>query len=90
MGCCTEAPILPPNQAQACVLLQKALPTRELRLCFEDPEWEQLVSQILVKVTEVRAVDPCRVPAGVVLWDPGLQLELGCLLRALVLSGRLP
>lgn len=42
----------PRHQAQACVLLQKALPTRELRLCFEDPEWEQLVSQILVKVTE--------------------------------------
>lgn len=38
------------------MLLQKALPTRELRLCFEDPEWEQLVGQILAKVTEVRAV----------------------------------
>ncbi|XP_040485773.1 myb-binding protein 1A [Ursus maritimus] len=42
----------PRHQAQACVLLQKALPVRELRLCFEDPEWEQLVSQILGKVTE--------------------------------------
>uniref|UniRef100_A0A8C7EU81 MYB binding protein 1a n=1 Tax=Neovison vison TaxID=452646 RepID=A0A8C7EU81_NEOVI len=41
-----------PRHQVACVLLQKALPTRELRLCFEDPEWEQLVSQILVKVTE--------------------------------------
>jgi len=42
----------PRHQAQACVLLQKALPTRELRLCFEDPEWEQLVSQVLAQVTE--------------------------------------
>lgn len=29
--------------------------TRELRLCFEDPEWEQLIGQVLAKVTEVRA-----------------------------------
>ncbi|XP_058416005.1 myb-binding protein 1A isoform X2 [Diceros bicornis minor] len=42
----------PRHQAQACLLLQKTLPTRELRLCFEDPEWEQLVGQILAKVTE--------------------------------------
>lgn len=42
----------PRHQAQACLLLQKALPIRELRLCFEDPEWEQLIGQILTKVTE--------------------------------------
>ncbi|XP_077749296.1 myb-binding protein 1A [Canis aureus] len=47
-----SGPARPRHQAQACVLLQKALPTRELRLCFEDPEWEQLVGQILAKVTE--------------------------------------
>ncbi|XP_039110421.1 myb-binding protein 1A [Hyaena hyaena] len=45
-------PARPRHQAQACVLLQKTLPTRELRVCFEDPEWEQLVSQVLAKVTE--------------------------------------
>ncbi|VFV28788.1 myb-binding protein 1a isoform 4 [Lynx pardinus] len=45
-------PARPRHQAQACLLLQKALPTRELRVCFDDPEWEQLVSQILAKVTE--------------------------------------
>ncbi|XP_059525011.1 myb-binding protein 1A [Myotis daubentonii] len=42
----------PRHQAQACLLLQKTLPMRELRLCFEDPEWEQLTGQILAKVTE--------------------------------------
>ncbi|XP_036124435.1 myb-binding protein 1A [Molossus molossus] len=42
----------PRHQAQACLLLQKALPIRELRLCFEDPEWEQLIGRILAKVTE--------------------------------------
>ncbi|XP_045746098.1 myb-binding protein 1A isoform X1 [Mirounga angustirostris] len=42
----------PRHEAQACMLLQKALPTRELRLCFEDPEWEELVSQVLAQVTE--------------------------------------
>ncbi|KAB1266199.1 Myb-binding protein 1A [Camelus dromedarius] len=40
------------HQAQACLLLQKTLPTRELRLCFKNPEWEQLMGQILAKVTE--------------------------------------
>ncbi|XP_011358085.1 myb-binding protein 1A isoform X2 [Pteropus vampyrus] len=44
--------VRPRHQAQACLLLQKTLPIRELRLCFEDPEWEQLVGQILAKVTE--------------------------------------
>uniref|UniRef100_A0A8C4FHQ2 MYB binding protein 1a n=1 Tax=Catagonus wagneri TaxID=51154 RepID=A0A8C4FHQ2_9CETA len=42
----------PRHQAQACLLLQKTLPTRELRLCFKAPEWEQLLGQILGKVTE--------------------------------------
>uniref|UniRef100_A0A8D2D3R0 MYB binding protein 1a n=1 Tax=Sciurus vulgaris TaxID=55149 RepID=A0A8D2D3R0_SCIVU len=37
---------------QACLLLQKTLSMRELRLCFEDTEWEQLIVQVLVKVTE--------------------------------------
>ncbi|KAK2497351.1 hypothetical protein MC885_002279 [Smutsia gigantea] len=42
----------PRHQVQACILLQKALLMRELRLCFEDPEWEQLIGQVLAKVTE--------------------------------------
>lgn len=40
-------------QAQACLLLQKTLSARELRVCFEDPEWEQLIGQVLGKVTQV-------------------------------------
>ncbi|KFO20358.1 Myb-binding protein 1A [Fukomys damarensis] len=40
------------QQTQACLLLQKTLSARELRMCFEDPEWEQLIGQILTKVTE--------------------------------------
>lgn len=41
---------------------------RELRLCFEDPEWEQLTCQILAKVTEVTATGlPFHTPSGVVL-----------------------
>uniref|UniRef100_A0A8D0RJT2 Myb-binding protein 1A n=1 Tax=Sus scrofa TaxID=9823 RepID=A0A8D0RJT2_PIG len=42
----------PRHQAQACLLLQKSLHTRELRLCFKAPEWEQLMGQILAKVSE--------------------------------------
>uniref|UniRef100_A0A8C0XGT2 Myb-binding protein 1A n=1 Tax=Castor canadensis TaxID=51338 RepID=A0A8C0XGT2_CASCN len=42
----------PRHQAQACLLLQKTLSTRELRVCFEDPEWEQLIGHVLAKVTE--------------------------------------
>lgn len=45
-------------------MLQKTLPIRELRLCFEDPEWEQLVGQILAKVTEVRATELPLIPSG--------------------------
>ncbi|XP_069338203.1 myb-binding protein 1A isoform X3 [Eulemur rufifrons] len=37
---------------QACLLLQKTLSMRELRACFEDPEWKQLIGQVLAKVTE--------------------------------------
>uniref|UniRef100_A0A2K6ET66 MYB binding protein 1a n=1 Tax=Propithecus coquereli TaxID=379532 RepID=A0A2K6ET66_PROCO len=37
---------------QACLLLQKTLSMRELRACFEDPEWKQLIGQILAKVSE--------------------------------------
>uniref|UniRef100_A0A2K5Z9W1 MYB binding protein 1a n=1 Tax=Mandrillus leucophaeus TaxID=9568 RepID=A0A2K5Z9W1_MANLE len=37
---------------QACLLLQKALSLREVRSCFEDPEWKQLMGQVLAKVTE--------------------------------------
>jgi DNA polymerase phi len=45
-------------QAQACLLLQKTLSTRELRVCFEDPEWEQLIGHVLAKVTEVMEPEP--------------------------------
>uniref|UniRef100_A0AAA9SS49 MYB binding protein 1a n=1 Tax=Bos taurus TaxID=9913 RepID=A0AAA9SS49_BOVIN len=43
----------PRHQVQACLLLQKTLPTRELRVCFKDPEWKQLMGQTLGKVTEI-------------------------------------
>lgn len=55
-GCRGSCNHIPPPQAQACLLLQKALPVRELRPCFEDPEWELLMGQILTEVTEVTAV----------------------------------
>uniref|UniRef100_U3ECA3 Myb-binding protein 1A isoform 2 n=1 Tax=Callithrix jacchus TaxID=9483 RepID=U3ECA3_CALJA len=42
----------PRQQAQACLLLQKTLSMREVRLCFQDPEWKQLIGQVLTKVTE--------------------------------------
>ncbi|XP_037664775.1 myb-binding protein 1A [Choloepus didactylus] len=45
-------PARPRQQAQACLLLQKALSMREVRLCFEDPEWEKLIGQVLPEVTE--------------------------------------
>ncbi|CAH6785978.1 myb-binding protein 1A [Phodopus roborovskii] len=45
-------PLRPRHQAQACLLLQKTLSSRELRVCFEDPEWEQLIGQVLGKVTQ--------------------------------------
>uniref|UniRef100_G1S6B5 MYB binding protein 1a n=1 Tax=Nomascus leucogenys TaxID=61853 RepID=G1S6B5_NOMLE len=37
---------------QACLLLQKSLSMREVRSCFEEPEWKQLMGQVLAKVTE--------------------------------------
>ncbi|ELV12010.1 Myb-binding protein 1A [Tupaia chinensis] len=46
------SPTRPRQQAQACLLLQKTLTTREVRACFEDPEWERLIGQVLTKVTE--------------------------------------
>lgn len=55
---------LPPPQVQACLLLQKTLPTRELRVCFKDPEWKQLMGQTLGKVTEVTALHSPPLPAG--------------------------
>ncbi|XP_010594820.2 myb-binding protein 1A isoform X1 [Loxodonta africana] len=45
-------PARPRQQAQACLLLQKALSMGELRPCFEHSEWEQLIGQVLAKVTE--------------------------------------
>lgn len=45
-------PSRPRRQAQACLLLQKTLSARELRVCFEDPEWEQLIGQILAKISQ--------------------------------------
>ncbi|KAL0597071.1 Myb-binding protein 1A [Plecturocebus cupreus] len=42
----------PRQQTQACLLLQKTLSMREVRSCFQDPEWKQLIGQVLTKVTE--------------------------------------
>ncbi|XP_035155423.1 myb-binding protein 1A isoform X13 [Callithrix jacchus] len=47
----------PRQQAQACLLLQKTLSMREVRLCFQDPEWKQLIGQVLTKVTEKLTLD---------------------------------
>lgn len=52
-------------------------------MCFDDPEWEQLVSQILAKVTEVRATVgaglPPIFPSRVNFWGPEPRGEgLGC------------
>ncbi|XP_007177478.3 myb-binding protein 1A isoform X2 [Balaenoptera acutorostrata] len=63
----------PRHQAQACLLLQKTLPTRELRLCFKDPEWKQLLDQILAKVTETLRT------LGEAETKPGHQKELSSL-----------
>lgn len=78
---------VPLPQAQACLLLQKALPLRELRLCFDDPEWEQLMGQILAKVTEVTAAalplsqphqEWCSGTHRDKSWDLSLVLGHGC------------
>ncbi|XP_017367666.1 myb-binding protein 1A isoform X2 [Cebus imitator] len=47
-----QAPTFTQPQAQACLLLQKTLSMREVRSCFQDPEWKQLIGQVLTKVTE--------------------------------------
>lgn len=61
-----------PHQAQACLLLQKTLPMRELRQCFKDPDWKQLIGRILAKVTEVTAIPPYQLRfsgnQGAVVW----------------------
>lgn len=77
-----------PAQAQACLLLQKSLHTRELRLCFKAPEWEQLMGQILAKVTEVTATGPPPPTCHQWLWEPGGK-ECGtpCLGRVWVCLG---
>lgn len=85
----------PPPQAQACLLLQKALPVRELRLCFEDPEWEQLIGQILAKVTEVTAMEvPSHTPirngsemGSKDYWDPSPRVGWGCPRKACLRRG---
>lgn len=42
-------------------MLQKTLPMRELRQCFKDPDWKQLIGRILAKVTEnLRALGKAR------------------------------
>ncbi|XP_012787360.2 myb-binding protein 1A [Sorex araneus] len=45
-------PVRPRQQGQACALLQKMLSMGELRPCFEDADWQKLISQVLAKVTE--------------------------------------
>ncbi|XP_032127595.1 myb-binding protein 1A isoform X9 [Sapajus apella] len=47
-----QAPTFTQPQAQACLLLQKTLSMREVRSSFQDPEWKQLIGQVLTKVTE--------------------------------------
>lgn len=72
-------------QAQACLMLQKTLSARELRVCFEDPEWEQLITQVLGKATQVVAVKPLpmnssQAARNQIAWNtfpPGLLLFVG-------------
>ncbi|XP_055982655.1 myb-binding protein 1A [Sorex fumeus] len=46
-------PVRPHQQGQACALLQKVLSMGELlRQCYEEAGWQQLLGQILAKVTE--------------------------------------
>ncbi|KAK2105068.1 Myb-binding protein 1A [Saguinus oedipus] len=47
-----QPPTFTQPQAQACLLLQKTLSMQEVRLCFQDPEWKQLINQVLTKVME--------------------------------------
>ncbi|XP_006863342.1 PREDICTED: myb-binding protein 1A [Chrysochloris asiatica] len=58
---------------QDCLLLQKSLSMGELKQLFTDSEWEQLISQVLAKVTEnLRAL-------GTAQTKPEQQLELSSL-----------
>ncbi|XP_032127594.1 myb-binding protein 1A isoform X8 [Sapajus apella] len=52
-----QAPTFTQPQAQACLLLQKTLSMREVRSSFQDPEWKQLIGQVLTKVTEKLTLD---------------------------------
>ncbi|XP_058531543.1 myb-binding protein 1A [Ochotona princeps] len=45
-------PTRPHNQVQACQLLQKTLCISELKVCFEDAEWEQLISGIVAQAAK--------------------------------------
>ncbi|KAK2107803.1 hypothetical protein P7K49_012968 [Saguinus oedipus] len=47
-----QAPTFTQPQAQACLLLQKTLSMWEVRSCFQDPKWKQLIGQVLTKVME--------------------------------------
>lgn len=42
-------------QVQACQLLQKSLCISELKVCFEDAEWEQLISGVMAQAAKVMA-----------------------------------
>ncbi|KAK2107968.1 Myb-binding protein 1A [Saguinus oedipus] len=54
-----QAPTITQPQAQACLLLQKTLSLREVRSCFQDPEWKQLIGQVLTKVMVVMEEPVC-------------------------------
>ncbi|XP_062448824.1 myb-binding protein 1A [Rhea pennata] len=52
------------QQAQACLLLQKVLPLRELKLSMTEEEWEELIRESISQVTEsLRVADQFRVKA---------------------------
>ncbi|KAM8797342.1 myb-binding protein 1A [Eudromia elegans] len=53
------------QQALACLLLQKVLPLRELKLSMTDEEWEALVNESIRQVTKsLNAADQFRVKAA--------------------------
>ncbi|XP_042298459.1 myb-binding protein 1A [Sceloporus undulatus] len=41
-----------PQQAQACLLLQKALQTRDFKLSFSEQQWEELIRESVQQVTK--------------------------------------
>ncbi|XP_068766551.1 myb-binding protein 1A [Struthio camelus] len=52
------------QQAQACLLLQKVLPLRELKLSVTEEEWEDLIRESISQVTEsLKVADQFRVKA---------------------------